>query len=76
MAKFSRVGQKHTICLKNAKNILFSFKKVEKHTILAGQGGGGRVPPLALTCGRPRVEIHRKILRICIRSFVNSHPGN
>jgi len=34
------------------KNILFSFKKVKKHTILAGQGGG-QVPPLALPCGRP-----------------------
>jgi len=33
-----------------AKNILFSFKKVKKHTILAGQGG--QEPPLALPCGR------------------------
>jgi len=35
-----------------AKNILFSFKKVEKHTISAGQGGGGASAPLALPCGR------------------------
>jgi len=28
------------------KNILFSFKKVEKHTILVGQGGGGKSPLL------------------------------
>jgi len=27
-----------------AKNILFSFKKVEKHTILAGGWGGQRRP--------------------------------
>jgi len=27
-------------------NILFSFKKVEKHTILASQGGGGKCPLL------------------------------
>jgi len=32
------------------KNILFTFKKVEKHTILAGQGG--QETPLALPCGR------------------------
>jgi len=44
-------GQKHTIGLKMPENILFSFKKVKKHTILAGQGG--QVPPLALPCGRP-----------------------
>jgi len=31
------------------KKILFSFKKVEKHTILAGLGGGGQLSaPLAL----------------------------
>jgi len=35
------------------KNILFSFEKVKKHCLLAGQGGGGQVPPLALPCGRP-----------------------
>jgi len=28
-------GQKHTICLKMPKNILFSFRKVEKLNILA-----------------------------------------
>ncbi len=50
-AKFSRGGQKHTICLKTPKNILFSSKKVKKHTILAGQGG--QRTPLALPCGRP-----------------------
>jgi len=31
---------------KMPKNILFSFKKVEKHTILASQGGGGKSPLL------------------------------
>jgi len=51
-AKFSGGrGQKHTICLKMTKNILFSFIKVEKCTIFAGQGE--QVPPLALPCGRP-----------------------
>jgi len=41
---FSTGGQKHTIYLKNAYNILFSFKIVKKLIIFAGQeglGGGG-----------------------------------
>jgi len=55
---FSRGGQNFPgggknilFALKTPKNILFSPKKVKKHTILAGQGGQG--PPLALPCGRP-----------------------
>jgi len=43
---FSRGGQKRTICLKNAKKQLFSFKKVEKHTMGGGGGGGGKCPLL------------------------------
>jgi len=31
-------GGGHNICLKIVKKLLFSSKKVEKHTILAGQG--------------------------------------
>jgi hypothetical protein len=58
-AKFySGVEQNILFSLKMPLNILFSFKKkVQKHTILAGQGG--QVPPLALPCGRPyfRVKI-------------------
>jgi len=51
-AKFFRGGGgKNVLFPKKLKNILFSFKKVEKHTILAGQGG--QEPPLALPCGRP-----------------------
>jgi len=38
---FSRRGQKNTIRLKMLKNLLFSFKKVEKHPILLAKGGGG-----------------------------------
>jgi len=49
--KIFQVWQKYTISLKMAKNILFSFKKVEEHTILAK--GGGQVPPLALPCECP-----------------------
>jgi len=53
-AKFSRGGGKNILfALKMPKNILFSFKKVKKHTILVGQGG--QKPPLALPCGRPCV---------------------
>ena len=55
---FSRGGQnfpgggaKTYYLPKKHLNILFSSKKVKKHTILAGQGGQG--PPLALPCGRP-----------------------
>jgi len=36
----------HTISLKMPKNIQFSFYKVKKHTILSGQGGGGKCPLL------------------------------
>jgi len=31
-------GQKHTICLKSTKKVLFFSKKVKKTTILPGQG--------------------------------------
>jgi hypothetical protein len=52
---FSRGGQKHTICLKNGQNILFStlfsFKKVENHNILGGQGGGGKCPLMPSPAG-------------------------
>jgi len=40
------MGVRILFALKMFKNILFSFKKVKKHTILVGQGG--QVPPLAL----------------------------
>jgi hypothetical protein len=53
-------GQKHTNYLKTPKNILFSSKKVKKHTILAGQGGQG--PPLALPCGRPWLLVGHCVL--------------
>jgi hypothetical protein len=55
VAKFSRGGGAKTYYLpkKSLKSILFSFKKVEKYTILAGQGEMGQVPPLALPCGGP-----------------------
>jgi len=43
---FPGEGKNILFALKNAKNIPFSFKKVEKQTILAGQGG--QEPPLAL----------------------------
>jgi len=43
-------GQKHTICIKNTKNILFSSKS-QKNTILVSQRGARA--PLALLCGRP-----------------------
>jgi len=53
-AKFSRGGGKTYYLPKNTpKKMLFSSKKVEKHTIVAGQEGGGQGPPLALPCGRP-----------------------
>jgi hypothetical protein len=52
--KFSRDGKNILFALKKLKVILFSFKKIDKHTFLVGQGrGGGQVPPLALPCGRP-----------------------
>jgi hypothetical protein len=41
-AKFSRGTKTYYL----PKNILFSFLKVEKHTILVGQGGGGKCPLL------------------------------
>jgi len=41
------------------KNILFSFIKVEKHTILAGQGGASA--PLALPADAHTCRILRKI---------------
>jgi len=61
---FSRGGQNfpktYNLPLKIPKNITFSSKKVEKHTILAGQGGGqGQGPPLALSSRRPRRETER-----------------
>ena len=46
------------------KNILFALKTLkryyfpQKHTILAGQGGG-QEPPLALPCGRPCLLLPR-----------------
>jgi len=50
---FSREGQNFQgggknilFALKMLKNILFSFKKVEKHTILASQEGPGGNCPL------------------------------
>jgi len=48
---FPEGGKNILFALKMPKNILFSFKKVEKHTILVGQGG--QVPSLALPWGRP-----------------------
>jgi len=41
--KFFQGVIKHTICLKRPKNIIFSFKKVEKHTVYRrpARGGGG-----------------------------------
>jgi len=54
-AKFSRGGKNIQFALKMPRNIPFSFKEVEKHTILAGKGGGGQVPPNAFPCGRPWV---------------------
>jgi len=56
--------------LKNAQNILFSFKKVEKHITLASQGG--QEPPLALPCGRPCACIwlfHKKTVYITSQYF-------
>jgi len=53
MTAFSRGGGK-TYYL--PKNIIFSFKKSPKHTILAGRWGGGeggKGPLLALPCRRP-----------------------
>jgi len=44
-------GQKQTICLKNTKRDTIVLEKIDKHTILLGQGG--QKPPLALPCGRP-----------------------
>jgi len=47
---FCRGGQKFSRGAKTyylPKNILFSFKKVEKHTILASPGGGGKCPILS-----------------------------
>jgi len=46
-------GDKNILFAKKMpKNMLFSFKKVKKHTILVWGGGGGQVPPLALPFGR------------------------
>jgi hypothetical protein len=39
-----------------SKKILFSSKKIEKRTILAGKGAGTRAP-LALPCERPNLKI-------------------
>ncbi len=38
-------GKNILFALRMPKNILFSFKKVKKHTILVGQGGGGASAP-------------------------------
>jgi hypothetical protein len=43
------------------KNILFSFKKVEKNTILSGQGG--QLTPLALPADAPG-NYQNNIIRI------------
>ena len=61
-AKFSRGGQKHTICLKTPKKILFFSKKVQKHTILAGQGGARApsCPPLRTPMGTFFIESSEK----------------
>jgi len=47
-AKFSRGWGAKTYCLpkEHQKNIQFISKKVKKHTILSGQGGGGKNPLL------------------------------
>ncbi len=65
-------GQKHTICLnalmlKMPKNILFSFKKVEKHTILDGQGGGGASAP---SCPPLRTPMITNLLFVVFLSTV------
>jgi len=51
-------GKNILLALEMSKNILFSLKKVEKHTILAGQEGGGQVPSLFLPCGRPCLQFN------------------
>jgi hypothetical protein len=38
-------GQKHTICTKTPKKILFSSKIFEKHTIFGQPGGQGPLLP-------------------------------
>jgi len=57
---FSGGGQRHSVWLKMPKNIPQSFKKVKKHTILAGKGGG-QDPPLALPFGRPWLSENRQV---------------
>jgi len=42
-------GQKHTICLKTC----YFHSKKSKNILFWPSKGGGRVPPLALPCGRP-----------------------
>jgi len=39
------------------KNILFSFKKVKKHTILAGQGGQETMPMLRVAFVKRFLEV-------------------
>ncbi len=59
--KIFQGGQKHTICLKAPKNILFSSKKVKK-TYYFGRPGGDQGPPLALPCGRPCTHCNEILL--------------
>jgi hypothetical protein len=69
-------GQKHTICLKNAqklKNILYSFKKVEKHTILAGQKGGRPLLPSPADDHGP-IRTYVKMSLVTIVEFFNASP--
>jgi len=54
-AKFSRGGKNILFAFKILKNILFSLKKVEKHTILASQGGAS-----APSCPRLRTSMTPK----------------
>jgi len=52
---------------KNTK-MLFSLKKVEKHTILAGQGPRGAGPLFALPCGRPWNKLYVQLFPIFFRA--------
>jgi len=67
-AKFSRGAKTYSSRKKMPKNKLFSFKKVEKHTILAGQGGGARAPscpPLPMVLSRTS----KKLILIKLNPF-------